>query len=576
MRRLNLPNAEVETRKDAHHLQQDRSIYNLRYVGPEEELSMNSRFAALIAHIKAQRVLFTMVTLALGIMIGTVLTRGGVKGSTPTRDAALLPMQTPQQLGNAFGQIAKQMQPAVVNVRTESLPKQRRRAGRPNMRPNPGGGDDPYQDFFDRFFGGQQGGPGRQGGQGGDDGQGGPSTPGDRSLGSGIILNSNGYIVTNFHVVDGADRIRVKLNDDPPGVLHDAKLIGSDRETDLAVIKIEPPKEHALTPARLGDSEKMGVGDWVLAIGSPFDLEQTVTAGIVSAKGRNLPNGRQFQSFIQTDAAINPGNSGGPLVNMSGEVIGINTAIFTQSFGYQGVGFAMPSNTVREVYDQLTGPDHRVARGSIGIGFSGSPSPALARVYGVKAGVTIASVSPGTPAEKAGLQIGDTITGVNGKAVRNGDDLVNIISAVKPGSKVQLTYVRDGKEKEASVGVIDRNKLLDEASTEDSGPASDQGQLKPSKLGLTVHALSPEQAERFGTPEGKGVVVTDVKPGSFAEDINFQPGLVILQVNRQPVNNEEDFKKITAQLKSGQDVAFLVRQGRGPNANTVFLSGTLP
>jgi serine protease Do len=530
---------------------------------------MNSRLAALIAHIKAQRVLFTMVTLALGILIGTVLTRSGVKGSTQNPNAALLPMQSPQQLGNTFGQIAKQMQPAVVNVRTESLPKARRRAGRPNSRPD--GGSDPFQDFYDRFFGGQQG--GQQGGPGGDDG---PSAPGDRSLGSGVILNANGYIVTNFHVVDGADRIRVKLNDDPPGVLHDAKLIGSDRETDLAVIRIEPPKDHPLTPARLGDSEKMGVGDWVLAIGSPFDLEQTVTAGIVSAKGRNLPGGRQFQSFIQTDAAINPGNSGGPLVNMSGEVIGINTAIFTQSFGYQGVGFAMPSNTVREVYEQLTGPDHRVSRGSIGIEFSGAPSPALARVYGVKAGVTIASVRPGTPADKAGLQTGDTITSVNGKTVKNGDDLVNIISATKPGGKVQLTFVRDGKEKEASVGVIDRNKLSDEASAEDPEPSGVQGQLKPSKLGLTVHALSPEQAERFGTPEGKGVVVTDVKPGSFAEDLNFQPGLVILQVNRQPVNNEDEFKKATAQLKSGQDVAFLVRQGRGPNASTVFLSGTLP
>src|SRR5258708_32602172 len=310
---------------------------------------MNSRFAALIARIKAQRVLFTMVTLALCILIGTVLTRSGVTGSTRTPNPALLPMQTPHQLGNAFGQIAKQLQPAVVNVRTYSLPKERRRAARPNSRPNPGGGDDPFQDFFDRFFGGQQGGgPGGQ--QGGDDGQGGPSAPGDRALGSGVILNSNGYIVTNFHVVDGADRIRGKLNDDPPGVLHDAKLIGSDKETDLAVIKIDPPKGHTLTPARLGDSEKMGVGDWVLAIGSPFYLEQTVTAGLVSAKGRHLPNTRHFQSFIQTDAAINPGNSGGPLVNMSGEVIGINTAIYTQSFGYQGVGFAMPSNTVREVY----------------------------------------------------------------------------------------------------------------------------------------------------------------------------------------------------------------------------------
>src|SRR5204863_8960981 len=216
-----------------------------------------------------------------------------------------------------------------------------------------------------------------------------------------------------FHVVDGADRIRVKLQDDPPGTLHDAKVVGSDRETDLAVIKIEPPKDRPLKPARLGDSEAMGVGDWVLAIGSPFDLDETVTAGIVSAKGRNIPGGRQFQSFIQTDAAINPGNSGGPLVNMSGEVIGINTAIFTQSYGYQGVGFAMPSSTVLTVYNQLISPEHRVTRGSIGIEFNAIPNPAVARVYGVNDGVTVANVRPGSPADQAGLKVGDTITGID-------------------------------------------------------------------------------------------------------------------------------------------------------------------
>src|SRR5579872_3386990 len=227
-------------------------------------------------------------------------------------------------------------------------------------------------------------------------------------------MNSNGYIVTNFHVVDGADRIRVKLKDEPQGVLHDAKIVGSDRETDLAVIKIEPPKDHGLTPARLGDSDVMEVGDWVLAIGSPFSLEETVTAGIVSAKGRNINPNRNFQSFIQTDAAINPGNSGGPLVNMSGEVIGINTAIFTQSYGYQGVGFAMPSNTVRDVYNQLTGPEHKVTRGSIGVIFNAQPPPAIARVYGVKSGVLIADVTPNGPAANAGLKQGDAITSVDG------------------------------------------------------------------------------------------------------------------------------------------------------------------
>ena len=546
---------------------------------------MNSRFAALMKRVKAQTVLLTMVTLAMGIMIGTVLTRSGVKGNS-SPDAALLPMQSPQQLGTAFGQIAKQLQPAVVNIRTESLPRQRRGARQQahpghGQGPGQGGGEDPFQDFFDRFFGGQgQGGQGGQqggqGGPGGDEGQAPFSSPGpERSLGSGVVLNANGYIVTNFHVVDGADRVRVKLNDDPPGVLHTARVIGSDSETDLAVIKIDPPKDRPLVPARLGDSEKMGVGDWVLAIGSPFDLEETVTAGIVSAKGRTLPNGRQFQSFIQTDAAINPGNSGGPLVNMSGEVIGINTAIFTQSFGYQGVGFAMPSNTVRTVYEQLTGPDHRVSRGSIGVEFSGAPNPALARVYGVKSGVTVQNVLPGTPADKAGLQTGDTITSINGKTVKTGDDLVSIVSNTKPGTKVQITYVRDGKEKEASVGVVDRNKLSNDHASDEEGSNNDN-QPQPSKLGLGVHSITPEQAERLGVAEGKGVIVTEVKPGSFADDLNFQPGIVILQVNRQPVNNEDQFRKIASQLQSGQDVVFLVRAGRGAGAGTAFLSGTLP
>jgi serine protease Do len=537
---------------------------------------MNSRFAALIARVRSQRMLSTLAvlaTLTVGILIGTVLSRSSVKGSSHP-DATLLPMmQTPQQLSSSFGKVAKQIEPAVVNVSTESTPTVRRRGGRPN-RGGQDGGDDPFQDFFDRFFGGQQG-----QGQGGDD----DSAPNpfqgggrQRSLGSGVILNANGYIITNFHVVDKANRVRVKLMDDPPGVLRDAKIIGSDRETDLAVIKIEPPKDKTLSPARLGDSDAMTVGDWVLAIGSPFDLEETVTAGIVSAKGRNLPGGRQFQSFIQTDAAINPGNSGGPLVSMNGEVIGINTAIYTQSFGYQGVGFAMPSNVVRDVYEQLIGPEHRVARGSVGVEFSSQPAPALARVYGVKAGVTISNVVAGTPAEKAGLQTGDTITHVNGKAVKNGEELVGLISATRPGNKIDLTYIRNGQQKEANVTVADRNKLF-AGRTDDADDDATPDQPVSSKLGITVHSMTAEQVERLGlTGATKGVLVTEVKPDSFGDDINVTPGMVILQVNRQPVNSEEEFRKITSQIKSGQDVVFLVRQGRGAGAGNIFLSGTLP
>jgi serine protease Do len=547
---------------------------------------MNSRFAALVARMRAQRMismLAILVTLAVGIMIGTVLSRNGVRGNTSGADASLLPpMQSPQQLSNTFGQVAKAIEPAVVNVSTESNPKpvtQRR-----NRRPNHGqdqGGDDPFQDFFDRFFGGQGQGQGQ--GPGGDDDQGpspfggGPGGGRQRSLGSGVVLNTNGYIITNFHVVDKADRIRVHLYDEPTAVLHDAKIVGVDRETDLAVIKIDPPKDHQLVAARLGDSEKMSVGDWVLAIGSPFDLEATVTAGIVSAKGRNLPGGRQFQSFIQTDAAINPGNSGGPLVNMNAEVIGINTAIYTQSFGYQGVGFAMPSNVVRDVYDQLTTGDHRVARGSIGVEFSAQPNPAVLRVYGVKQGVPITNVRPDSPAAKAGLQGEDTIVAVNGKPVKNGDELVNIISATRPGNKLNLTYIRNGQQKEASVMVADRAKLFaDRTADQGNDDTPDDNQPQPTKLGVTVKPVSPEMAERFGTPEGKGVQVVDVKPGSFADDIGLQPGLIILKVNKQTVNTEDDFRKATAALKSGQDVVFLVHTGRGANGGNTFISGTLP
>jgi serine protease Do len=533
--------------------------------------------------MKAQRLLPTVVillALTLGILIGTVVSKNNaVKGnSMSTADAALLPpMQSPQQLSNTFRTVAKQLEPSVVNINSESSPKQPR--GRGRLRRNPqGGGEDPFQDFFDRFFGGQQGGQG--GGPGGDDeGGGGGLPPGmgrEQSLGSGVIMNANGYIITNFHVVDGADRIRVRLKDDPPGVLHDAKVVGSDQETDLAVIKIEPPKDHPLTPARLGDSDSMEVGDWVLAVGSPFNLEETVTAGIVSAKGRNINPTRNFQSFIQTDAAINPGNSGGPLVNMAGEVIGINTAIFTQTYGYQGVGFAMPSNTVRDVYNQLTGPEHKVARGSIGVEFTAQQNPALSRMYGVKSGVTISNIRPpGGPADKAGLQTGDTITAVNGKPVKNGEDLISLIAATKPGTKVDLTYVRNGQEKTAKVTVADRNKLFGNQNDE-TAESNDEGQPGPSKLGITVRSVTPEMAQRLGTPEGKGVQVTDVKVDSFGEDIDVHPGDVILQVNKQPVNSEEEFRKLTQDLKSGQDVVFLIHRGRGSNGGNVFVSGTLP
>src|ERR1700722_6812101 len=531
---------------------------------------MDSRESAFWARLKANRWAYTftiLATLAVGILIGTVVSYG-VKGKEGQKssDATQLTIPAPQQLSNAFSQISKQLEPSVANINTESTVKNpRRRSGGRNLRPDPdqdqGGDDDtPFQDFFDKFFGGQGG--GADGG-----------TIRQRSLGSGVIVDAKGYIVTNRHVVEKADRIRVKLQDENPASPgHDAKLIGMDQETDLAVIKIEV--DHPLPAAKLGNSDGMEVGDWVLAIGSPFGLQETVTAGIVSAKGRNIVPNRQFQSFIQTDAAINPGNSGGPLVNMAGEVIGINTAILTETSSYAGVGFAMPSNTVAQVYNQLIGPEHRVSRGSIGIEFSAQPNPAIAHIYG--SGVTVSNVVSGSPADEAGLKIGDTITSVDGREMKSGDELVADIAARKPGSQAKIAFVRNGKKQDATVTIADRSKLFASRLGEDDENQSEEAP-KASKFGVTVRSITGDLADRLNIPAGKGVVVQDVKQGSFAEDLGLNRGDVVLEVNKQPVNNPDDFSKIEASLKSGQDVVFLVRpRGARAQDGTIFLAGTLP
>ena len=355
---------------------------------------------------------------------------------------------------------------------------------------------------------------------------------------------------------------------------HDAKVIGTDQETDLAVIKVDV--DRALPSAKMGNSDSMQVGDWVLAVGSPFGLSETVTAGIVSAKGRDIVPGRQFQTFIQTDAAINPGNSGGPLVNMDGEVIGINTAILSETNAYAGVGFALPSKTVVEVYNQLIGPEHKVSRGSIGIMFNAVENPAIARVYGSGSGSRYRTSVPGSPADQAGLKVGDTITTVDGKKVTKGSELVADIASRKPGSKVDLGFIRNGKTQETSVTIADRAKLF-AARLGDDQENEDESTPKQSKFGVTVRKVTPEMADRLDIPAGKGVIVQDVKPDSFAEDVNLGRGDIILEVNKQPVNSEEDFARIESSLKSGQDVVFLVRsRGIARQDGTIFLAGTLP
>jgi serine protease Do len=492
-------------------------------------------------------------------------------------DARPLVIPKPLDLSNAFTKIAKEVGPAVVNINTESIPKQspNRRTRRYQIVP-PGGnqgnqGDMP--DWLNHFFGGQ-------GGDDSEDQGGGVRT----ALGSGFIVDSRGYIITNNHVIDKADKIYVKLASDPDNDSDHGRLahvIGFDADTDIAVIKIDAPQP--LPTVKLGNSDGAQVGDWVLAIGEPFGLSQTVSAGIVSAKNRSIddpdPNKapNQFQRFIQTDAAINPGNSGGPLVDMAGEVIGMNTAIFTQSSGSEGVGFAMPSNTIASVYNMLIGPDHKVTRGSIGITFQSAESSAVSRVYGfANGGVLVNTITPDGPAAKGGVKPGDVIVSVDGKPIKDGDDLVADISTRRVGSTVQLGILRNGSKQTLTVGIADRAKLFaNVGSNSDSNAAPAEADAGESKLGIQVDAVPAQTASKLGIQGG--VSVTSVRPGSFADEIGIPTGTVILEINKKPISDKSDFNAIVNGLKSGQDVAFKVRlQGPNAPAGDSYLGGTLP
>ena len=471
---------------------------------------------------------------------------------------------------------------------TETLPKPSANKGRRNfhgrVQPNPqnpgddgdqdedqqpgqgqGQGQGNFQDFFNRFFGGQAP-PDMDGGEDGTVRE---------SLGSGFIVDPKGYIITNNHVVEKADKIYVKLSTDPDSqdLGRPARVIGTDKATDLAVIKIDT--SSPLPTVKLGNSDSSQVGDWVEAIGSPFALSQTVTAGIISAKNRTIEPGAsgQFQHFIQTDAAINPGNSGGPLLNMNGEVIGVNTAIFTQSAGYQGIGFAMPSNTVAEIYNDLVGVSHKVVRGSIGIQFRQGLSGAVNRVYGFKNGVLVQQVTPNGPAEKAGLKAGDIISSIDGRAIKDGDDLVNEIASRRPGSSVRLGYLRDGKQADATVTIGDRDKVFaDLGEAQVQKDQEEKGDAGETKLGMMVRDITPATAAKLHI---SGVVVQSVRSGSFADLQGLEPGLVITRINKQPTGSKDQFEAVVGKLKSGDDVVFEVIDPRRPNNGINYLGGTL-
>ncbi|MET0005813.1 MAG: DegQ family serine endoprotease [Candidatus Thiodiazotropha sp.] len=439
-----------------------------------------------------------------------------------------------RQTGKAFAYVAQKVSPSVVYIQVETV---RERA--PNNEYSPFG-----DDLFRRFFGPRFPGAPRQ--------QQKPRRHRSVGQGSGFVFShdkglfsNKAYVMTNNHVVEGADRITVKFKN---GHEFSAEIKGSDPKSDIAVLEIVADDLPALS---LGDSNKLDVGEWVLAFGNPFGLSHTMTAGIVSAKGRTSLGISDYEDFIQTDAAINPGNSGGPLVNLDGEVVGINTAIFSRSGGYMGVGFAIPINMAKGIANQLLDKGE-VTRGFLGIMIQ-PLTPELAESFGTKyqKGILVAEVSENSPADRAGLKQGDLIFKLDGKNVGNVGDFRNRISLISPGSKVGLEIIRNGKPKAIEVTVGE----LSEQSVAGSNTKTTE------ELGLTVQTLDKELAESFGTNTTQGVIVTNVSPGSIAAMAGIDAGTVITQVNRNPVTNAGEFEKRINEGRSQRQVLLLVMKG---------------
>jgi len=517
------------------------------------------------------------LTLGIGMLIGTVISgRVSATHGFFASGASPLAMPEPVQMSSTFASIVNKVEPAVVNISTTQVLDKRSAHAHGDGDDNDDDdddqgsgsgkgqdkGQDSFQDFFNKFF----------------------NTPdqaeqAERSLGSGVIVDKKGFILTIYHVIEQATKIQVQLNDDQ--TLYTAKVVGVDKETDLAVIKIDAGDD--LPTVQLGNSDGVQVGDWVLAIGSPFGLQATVTAGIISAKDRSNIGG-QFQRFIQTDAAINPGNSGGPLVNLAGQVVGINTAIITGGRGYEGVGFAMPSSTAIGVYNQIVANGH-VTRGSIGVSFTDGQSnnPVVLRDLGAPYGIVLQSVTPGSPAEKAGLEAGDVVTAVNGHPVHSGNDLVNPIAATPVGDKVRIDYVRNNSQHDATVVVADRTKIVpdddaDDDPDSDSGGSASAAQAEaPVLFGLHLAELTPDRAKRLEYAGQHGVLVTDVDPAMFGEDLGFERGDVIAEINHAGISTVADYRHATESLKPGQDILFkVIRHGDGTDLLTVLLAGAVP
>ncbi|MBI2350659.1 MAG: DegQ family serine endoprotease [Deltaproteobacteria bacterium] len=427
-----------------------------------------------------------------------------------------------------FVTLAKTLRPVVVNISTTQV------AERSEGPAGPFQEGDPRGDFWRRFFGGPiPRGPQRQ-----------------KSLGSGFIIDRDGSILTNNHVVENAEKIVVRLADERE---FEAKVIGKDSKTDIAVIKIDAKGNFPLPP--LGDSDQLEVGDWVMAIGNPFGLDNTVTAGIVSAKGRHIGAG-PYDNFIQTDASINPGNSGGPLINLRGEVVGINTAIFSQSGGNIGIGFATPINLAKEVLLQLKSKG-KVTRGWLGVVIQ-RVTPEIAESLGLdKArGGLVAELSKDGPAERAGVKVGDVIVEFDGKEIKESNDLPIIVARTSVDKKVRLKVLRDKKEVTLTVAVGELKEVV-VASAKEKG-----------EFGFTVQTITPQIAESLGLERAEGVVITAVESGSPGDEAGLRRGDIILEIDRKPVRNLADYRKALGESKKDKGSLFLVRRGE----STLFLA----
>lgn len=444
-----------------------------------------------------------------------------------------------------FADLAEKQGPSVVNISTTTTVRQDARA--PQMPNIPE--DDPAFELFRRFFPPGPGGP-----NGGMPGQP-PREQESHSLGSGFVISGDGYILTNAHVVDGADEVTVKFSDKRE---FKARVIGADKRTDVALIKIEG---RNLTPVQMGDPGKLRVGEWVVAIGSPFGFESTVTAGIVSAKGRSLPQ-ENFVPFIQTDVAINPGNSGGPLFNLKGEVVGINSQIYSRTGGFMGLSFAIPIDVAMDIADQLKSSG-KVTRGRIGVVIQ-EVTKELAETFGLPkpSGALVSAVDPDGPAAKAGIEAGDIILKFNGKPIGTSGDLPRTVAGVKPGTRSTLQVWRKGGSRDLSVTVAE---LSDDDGAPQRSPQRKRNDKSPpqsiGKLGLGLSELSGAQKRQLDVKTG--VVVEEVLQGGLAAKAGLRRGDVILQVNDEEVKSIEQFNGLLSQFEKRKRVALRVKRGDG-------------